>query len=734
MVRLLRRVPLTLVDSHNALWDAILATEPIHQLIIRKSVMKRWCIRLSVLSIVAALGCIAIAEAKKTSTDPAMESIAANDTVPHPGQVANQAQAFDAAAAREEQNNNRQNLASDSGDTLPAAAAPAAESTTVPRRDPFGLGAPLATPPVAERTQSTQRATQNRYENEPESAGNRYAPAAPIAAPATLPARARHAEPLHSADDTNQRYRDLQNPVTRYDSPKATELDRSNRGQSVDRANPPEAERYARANPQAGNRFSDQAANATAPGLTGGGHPGGRHLEGPQGPKVVLEKIVPEEIQVGKPTTFDLKVVNSGTVAAYDVQVHDIVPKGTHLLGTKPESDSSNGGTLRWSLGTLEPGSEKYIEVKLMPDTEGEIGSVASVVFATRASGRTLATKPELKIDISNSGQVMIGDQISVEITIANLGTGVARDIVIFDSLPPEIRHPAGSDLEFAVGDLKPKETRKIELVATAARAGVVRNVLSARGDGHLVAEGTMQFEVIAPQLAVSIKGPRRRYLERQATYTVQVANPGTATAEEIELVSRLPRALKFVSANNAGHYDAATHAVYWSLAELPEGEQGSVKLVTLPTESGDHTLRVESTAQGDLSDSSEETVRVEGLSALFFEVVDVEDPVEVGGDTAYEIRVLNQGTKVASNIIVTAMLPPDLKPLSTDGPTHGRIQGNQVVFEPLPRLVPKADTTYTVHARGIQPGDQRVKVQIQSDDLRRPVTKEESTRVYADQ
>ena len=78
--------------------------------------MKRWCIRLSVLSFVAALGCIAIAEAKKTSADPAMESIAANDAVPHPGPVANQAQAFDAAAAREEQNNNRQNPAGNSGE------------------------------------------------------------------------------------------------------------------------------------------------------------------------------------------------------------------------------------------------------------------------------------------------------------------------------------------------------------------------------------------------------------------------------------------------------------------------------------------------------------------------------------------------------------------------------------------------------------------------------------------
>ena len=79
------------------------------------------------------------------------------------------------------------------------------------------------------------------------------------------------------------------------------------------------------------------------------------------------------------------------------------------------------------------------------------------------------------------------------------------------------------------------------------------------------------------------------------------------------------------------------------------------------------------------------------------------------------------------------ALLPDDLKPLSTEGPTQGSIQGNQVVFQPLPRLAPKADTTFTVRAQGVHPGDQRVQVQIQSDDLKTPVTKEESTKVYSD-
>ena len=707
--------------------------------------MKRWIIRLSILGGSMVCGWFAIAEVQRSQEDPVIRSVAAKDGVPSPGaaikqsstganftqnvrpSVTDQSEAFAAAADQAE----RGSGAPKTEDSITAvqSSMPTNRDTANPnRRDPFGLAPP---PTAAAQAIPNQNKSVDSERYPQPTVGDRYPnPSAGKDAPGALPAAAKTAQPLvqsspaanrypapatslSAADEQPNRYQSPPQPVSATPHPSAV-------------ASAPPPKRW-------GNMQNTSESVATAGGAAEAvGRPGGRHQEGPQGPQVVVEKVVPQEIQVGKPTTFDIKVVNRGNVTAYDVQVKEEIPYGTRLLSTKPVAQSVQGNVI-WDLGHFEPGEEKFVEVRLMPETEGEVGSVASVTFVTRASARTLATRPLLKIDASSVGQVMIGDQIQVSITVANLGSGVARDVVLFETLPAELRHPAGADLEFAVGDLAPKESRKINLSMTAARAGVVKNVLMARGEGSLSAETNFDFEVIAPQLAVAISGPRRRYLERQATYTVKVANPGTAAAQDIELVSRLPRAMQFVSANNAGHYDASTHAVYWSLQELPEGEQGQVQLVTLPTEAGDHTLRVESTARGELSDSSEETVRVEGLSALFFEVVDVEDPVEVGQDTAYEIRVLNQGTKVARNIIVAALLPDDLKPLSTEGPTQGTIQGNQVVFQPLPRLAPKADTTFTVRAQGVHPGDQRVQIQIQSDDLKTPVTKEESTRVYAD-
>jgi uncharacterized repeat protein (TIGR01451 family) len=241
-------------------------------------------------------------------------------------------------------------------------------------------------------------------------------------------------------------------------------------------------------------------------------------------------------------------------------------------------------------------------------------------------------------------------------------------------------------------------------------------------------------MEVIAPQIDVAMEGPKRRFLEREATYTMAISNTGTAPARQVELTAYLPRGLKFVSANNAGQYDASTGTVRWLLAELPANDADKVELVTLPIEAGEQRLRLEGRAERGVAVEKEQPILVEGIAAIKFEVVDVNDPIEKGGETTYEIRVVNQGSKAATNVRVLAMLPQGLKALAAEGPTRNFLEAGRVQFEGLPRLAPKADTLYRIRVAGLMAGDQRIRVQLQTDELQEPVTKEESTRVYADE
>jgi uncharacterized repeat protein (TIGR01451 family) len=465
----------------------------------------------------------------------------------------------------------------------------------------------------------------------------------------------------------------------------------------------------------------------------GAGKPGEKALEGPQQPTLVIQKFAPGEIQVGKPAKFVVQVRNAGAQSADDVTVRDEIPQGTKLVSTSPNA-ATEGGAIVWKLGKLSPGEDRTVEMQLMPTTEGEIGSVATVQYSAQASVKTKCTMPQLAVRMTAANEVMIGNQQHVKIEIKNPGTGDATHVMLFENVPQNVKHAAGPALEFEIGTLRPGETRELDLVLTAEKAGKVVNALTARADGNLQVQQQVEFEVIAPALAIDVEGPERRYLERPATYEVSVVNPGTAPAHNVQIVTKLPKGMKFVRANNMGEYDAATHAVYWSLAELPKGERGSVEVVAMPTETGQQTLHVEGHAQQGLTDHKQRDIVVEGLAAIMFEVRDLEDPIEVGGETGYEIRVVNQGTKAATNVQVSCDIPAGMKVVSAEGESAHKIQDGRLVFEPLEQLAPKADTLYRVRAQGLQPGDQRITVQVNTDDLEQPIRREESTQVFGDQ
>jgi uncharacterized repeat protein (TIGR01451 family) len=157
------------------------------------------------------------------------------------------------------------------------------------------------------------------------------------------------------------------------------------------------------------------------------------------------------------------------------------------------------------------------------------------------------------------------------------------------------------------------------------------------------------------------------------------------------------------------------------------------VKLTTLPVEPGDQPLRVEGRGALGISATGEQIVRVEQAAELVHTVKDLDEVIEVGSETTYEVRVLNKGTKAATNVRVNAQMPPGMAGIHGEGPTRATGDASQITFEPLARLNPQEEVIYKVQAQGKSPGDQIVRVQISSDEWPSPVTREESTRVYQD-
>lgn len=688
--------------------------------------MKVFLVRLGVLGTVIALGWITIANGQRsndannplrTATGLPDDSTAAR-TEPTASRPT-PAEPFRSQARRTQPAATAPGFSEASGDTLPTAAAAGLAS---PRKEP------TKTPPVVSRYAPSASATAF---SEPSANG-----------PALTSGDSARSNADRFAAKSNPREETPSRGGSRYSSP----LPSTTAASTTDNQEPPRFQADPSAMPaspmQGGivsrNSFgtSSDTARPAEPlaDADGAGQPGDPKLEGVQSPQLTIQKSAPKEVQVGKTATFQITVRNTGSIPACEVEVCDQVPRGARLAGTVPQAKRGTRGELIWTLGTIRPGEESKVEMQLVPTAEGEIGSVATVHFGADASARSTVTRPQLVVESKVPSQVMIGDQLTLSIVISNPGTGVASNVVLLERIPAGLQHPAGAELEYKVGDLKPGESRKLDLPLVASQAGVVTNMLRATGDGNLRVDDQCKLEVIAPKLDVAVKGPKRRYLERQATYEFSIENSGTAAAKQVDLVASLPPGLKFMSANNAGYYEESTRTVHWRLEELPANEIGKVQLIAMPIEAGQQALKLRGTADKGLVSEKEQPVLVEGLAAILFQVSDANDPVEIGGETTYEVRVVNQGSKAAANVRLEIDLPGELKPVAAEGPTRHMLEGNRIRFDGLAQLPPKAETVYRVRVKALKSGDLLARFQLQTDDMQKPVTKEESTRVYADE
>jgi uncharacterized repeat protein (TIGR01451 family) len=462
--------------------------------------------------------------------------------------------------------------------------------------------------------------------------------------------------------------------------------------------------------------------------------PGDPQWEGQQNPAIVLEKTAPEEVQVDREATFHIRVRNVGNAPAHGVTVADPIPRGVEFIEAIPPCTRTPEGVLVWDLSTIRPGEEVTLSVRVMPQVAGEIGSVAQATFHARASVRTLCTQPRLALSLQAPESVLLGQPATLEINVTNTGNGAASNVVIEVDVPEGFTHAAGRELEHELGTIPPQESRRLNLVLDSTQPGLFQNRLAVRGDGNLSDEDIRQIAVTAPQLEISLQGPRLRYLDRQATYAVRLANPGTASARNVELVAFLPKGMKYVTSDSHGQYDSQSHAVYWSLEELPADKQGEVHVTVLPIEPGTQKLKADGRADLGLRTTSEHEVVVEGIAELSFAVTDSADPIEVGSETGYEIRVVNRGSKPDSDVLLVVECPPGITPLRGEGPVEATVEGQRVVFGTLARLAPGEEAVYRVSARGTQTGDHVTRVQLRSTEIRVPVAKEEITRVYLDQ
>jgi uncharacterized repeat protein (TIGR01451 family) len=466
-------------------------------------------------------------------------------------------------------------------------------------------------------------------------------------------------------------------------------------------------------------------------------------------PTVVLEAIAPETISVNQPLVYELVVRNTGSSAVSNVRVEEEPPVGAKFLASEPAAESFNG-RLVWSLGSLEAGAEKRIQLSVRPADEGELKSRAVVSFSAATETRVKVTRPKLSLALNTIETARVGDEIAFTIRVSNTGTGPASRMLVQANLTDGLNHAQGGVIETELTNLPSGESRTLTLRTLATKAGTQGLTLAVTADGNAAETAKTTIAVVEPLLAVRLGGPAKCLVRSEPEFKIELANAGSAATDPIVATATLPEGFDFLSASDSGSLQPMSRTVVWKLPALAASSKkelalklratgiadGVVKVVAQsgaaePTESGvtPASARVGRTLEA----KADGAIKAEGVPALRFEVIDVEDPVEVGKEAIYEIKVVNQGTAPCTNVLVAATLAEGTSATGANGPTQARGQGQQVTFDSLATLGIKQEATFKVKVKGGVAGDQRFRVQVSCDQIRTPVSREESTRFVKD-
>lgn len=452
---------------------------------------------------------------------------------------------------------------------------------------------------------------------------------------------------------------------------------------------------------------------------------------------IAVERIAPAEWSVGQTYDYDLQVTNLTGAALNEVVLVERPPAELRISGTTPTA-TSREGELRWALGSLGPRETKSVRIRAAasapaagkePAAPGR--DCVSVTYVPWACVPVQIVQPRLELVASAPAEVLLCETIPVKYTVTNRGTGVARNVVVRHALPTGIT-PRGADaeqLEARVESLAPGESRSFVANVNALKTGKYTNSIAAAADGGLTAGATATTVVREPVLTIRKSGPQTLYLGRDFSYDIVVTNTGDGDARDAVVEDTLPTNAQLVSATGGG--TNAGGKISWSLGTLGPRDAKKVTVTLRVEQAGSVVNTATARAACAAEVASTITTAVRGVPAILLEVVDAPDPIPVGGEVTYTIRVTNQGSATATNIKVAAGLEDTMQYVSSSGQTTGSASGRSVSFAPLKSLAPQAAAEWKVVVKAVKTGDVRFHAEMTSDQLERPVAETEATNFY---
>lgn len=440
---------------------------------------------------------------------------------------------------------------------------------------------------------------------------------------------------------------------------------------------------------------------------------------------VTVEYVGAIDVSLNETFTSTLVVTPKQDVA--DVTIKSSVPQGLTFVSSEPAA-SNNGNQLTWNFAELDAQQQQTIVITWKANQEGKFKQCAYCTAWPRTCFIVQATNPNIVVTKTAPETALVGQEFPYTVTVKNIGSGVAKNVVVTDTLPEGVSLAANAEartFSMNAGDMAPGCEKTSTFNAVAAAKGYYCNKVVAKGDNTNVSEAQACTKVLEPNFEIYKTGTESQLVFKKANYTIRVVNTGDTTFENMVVTDNPGANLQIVDA-------AGATGNSWTIPTLAPGQQVEFSVVATSPVVGETSNCATASVEG-VSKQACATTKWYGQAALLIEMVDDPDPIQLDNaeEVTYTITVTNQGTADDTGITMKVVFPAEISPISCSGSTNGTVSGKEVTFETVPVLTPKAQVSWQIKAKGDAVGDARIKAFLNSDLLKNPVVEEESTHVY---
>ena len=336
------------------------------------------------------------------------------------------------------------------------------------------------------------------------------------------------------------------------------------------------------------------------------------------------------------------------------------------------------------------------------------------------ASVTITAEDPDADLSITKTDDVdpvILGDQVTYTLDVANAGPADATNVSVTDTLDPGMSFDAATPSQGTcaealgvvtcdLGGLAAGATASIDITLTTTAVGLLTDtadVAATETDPDLsnnsASESTRVAALTDADLSITKMSDVSRVSPGDAiTYTLNVTNDGPADATNVTVVDPLPAGLSFDAATpSQGTCAEALGVVTCDLGGLANGASASIDIVV--TAGGEGAFTNTASVSADETDPVAANnvdgalVRVRAVADLSVrKTVDITEPT-VDDAITYTVRVRNEGPDDATNVVIGDLLPEGLRYVRSDAsrgsydPTTGEWLVGNLAFGDSARL-----------------------------------------------